>query len=122
MTNFSGKYSSVLIVESVVGHSAFGAGVTVPIVEASNVGVKVGMVGSGVIDGVGVSVGIDVLVFVGIRDGVTVDSLATPVAVTVPLCAQAVRIKIPPSKPIKICFNVFLPIIVRCFYFHYVID
>src|SRR6266542_3034082 len=54
------------------GHSAFGAGVTVTIVEASNVGVKVGMVGRGVIVAVGVSVGIDVFVFVGIGDGVAV--------------------------------------------------
>ena len=55
---------------STLGHSAFGAGVTVRIVEASNVGVKVGMVGRGVMDGVGVSVGSDVCVAVGIEDGV----------------------------------------------------
>jgi len=44
--------------------------VTVTIVETSNVGVKVGMVGRGVMDGVGVSVGSDVCVAVGIEDGV----------------------------------------------------
>jgi hypothetical protein len=50
------------------GHSAFGAGVTVTIVEASNVGVKVGMVGRGVmvgVNGVGVGVGEKVAVTVG---------------------------------------------------------
>jgi hypothetical protein len=45
----------------------------VTIVEASNVGVKVGMVGSGVIDAVGVVVGTGVLVPVGMGDGVAVD-------------------------------------------------
>ena len=45
---------------------------TVTMVEASNVGVKVGIVGRGVIVAVGVSDGIDVLVFVGIGDGVDV--------------------------------------------------
>jgi len=54
------------------GHSAFGAGVTVTMVEASNVGVKVGIVGRGVIVAVGVSVGTDVLVFVRVGDGVDV--------------------------------------------------
>ena len=52
------------------GHSAFGAGVTVIIVEASNVGVKVGMFDRGVMEAVGVSVGTDVLVFVLIGDRV----------------------------------------------------
>ena len=52
----------------------FGAGVNVTIVEASNVGVKVGMVGRGVMDVVGVAVGIKVFVLVGIGDGVAVDS------------------------------------------------
>jgi hypothetical protein len=49
--------------EIVFGHSAFGAGVTVTIVEASNVGVKVGIVGRGVIVSVGgicVGLGVDV--------------------------------------------------------------
>ena len=40
------------------GHSAFGAGVTVTIVETSNVGVKVGMAGRGVMEAIGVVVGI----------------------------------------------------------------
>ena len=42
------------------------------IVEASNVGVKVGMVGRGVTDEVGVAVGMKVFVPVGIGGGVTV--------------------------------------------------
>ena len=56
------------------GHSAPAAGVTVTIVEALNVGVKVGMVGRGVTEAVGVAVGRDVFVLVGTRDGVAVDS------------------------------------------------
>ena len=40
------------------------------IVETSNVGVKVGMAGRGVMDTVGVSVGNTVFVAVGIGDGV----------------------------------------------------
>jgi len=44
--------------------------VTVTIVEASNVGVKVGMVGRGVIEATGVCEGRDVCVAVGIEDGV----------------------------------------------------
>ena len=59
-----------MIAESISGHSAFGAGVTVTIVETSNVGVKLGMVGRGVMDGVCVCVGSDVCVAVGIGDGV----------------------------------------------------
>ena len=43
---------------------------TVTIVEASNVGVKVGMMGRGVMDAVGVVEGRDVCVAVGIGDGV----------------------------------------------------
>jgi hypothetical protein len=46
----------------------------VTIVEASNVGVKVGIVGRGVIDEVGVAEGIDVFVLIGIGKGVAVDS------------------------------------------------
>ena len=42
------------------------------IVETSNVGVKVGMVGSGVMDAVGVAVGGDVRVAVWRGDGVAV--------------------------------------------------
>ena len=53
-------------------HSALGAGVTVTIVETSNVGVKVGMVGRGVMDAVSVAVGMDVCVEVGSGDGVEV--------------------------------------------------
>jgi hypothetical protein len=53
-------------------HSAFGAGVTVTIVRASNVGVKVGMTGRGVMDGAGVSVGTDVIVFVGLGEEISV--------------------------------------------------
>ena len=45
-----------MISGSSFGHSALGAGVTVRIIEASNVGVKVGMVGRGV-GGRGVRVG-----------------------------------------------------------------
>ena len=45
---------------------------TVTIVEASNVGMKVGMVGRGVMDAVGVAEGSAVRVAVGIRDGIDV--------------------------------------------------
>jgi len=57
-----------------LGHSAFGEGVTVRIVETSNVGVKVGMVGRGVMEAVGVVEGSAVRVAsaVGIGDGVAV--------------------------------------------------
>ena len=89
-----------------MGHSAFAAGVTVTIVEASNVGVKVGMVGKGVIDTVGVGVGANVFVLVGIGDGVVVGSCVTVTGGTVPLCAQAVRISAVLSRAIKICFSV----------------
>jgi len=51
------------------GHSAFGAGVTVTIAETSNVGVKVGMVGRGVTDVVGVVVGSAVRVEVAVGSG-----------------------------------------------------
>lgn len=57
------------------GHSAFAAGVTVIIVETSNVGVKVGMVGRGVIEEVGVLVTMDV--FVGRGEGVSVAETVT---------------------------------------------
>jgi len=67
----SEKIFALLIVFS-FGHSVFGAGVTVTIVETSNVGVKVGMVGKGVIEEVGVSVGRNVAVVVGIGDEVDV--------------------------------------------------
>ncbi len=48
------------------GHSAGDAGVTVTIVRASKVGVKVGMVGRGVMDGVaGIFVDTGVVVWLG---------------------------------------------------------
>ena len=89
---------------------------TVTLVEASNVGVKVGMVGRGVIVAVGDSVGI--LVFVGLGDGVAVPLLTigiVAVGVTDGICPHAVRNRIPPSRLSKIGFNVFLPSVVRCF-------
>ena len=58
-----------LSTEIVFGHSAFGAGVTVTIVETSYVGVKVGMVGRGVIDAVGVAEGSAVRVGVVVGSG-----------------------------------------------------
>ena len=45
---------------------------------------------------------------IGIGDGVIVDSRVSVTGVIAPLGAQAVRIKIPPNKRSKICFNVFL--------------
>jgi hypothetical protein len=99
------------------GHSAFVAGVRVTIVLVSNVGVKVGIVGNGVIVVVGVSVGTDVLVFVGKGDGVDVALLTTgtgAVCVTGEVCPQAVKNNIPPSRLIKIGFHVFRLIIVLC--------
>lgn len=66
------------------GHSACGAGVTVTIVEASKVGVKVGIVGRGVIVAVGVWVGIKVFVLVGIGEGVSVASEVMTIGVLVP--------------------------------------
>jgi hypothetical protein len=84
-----------------LGHSAFAAGVTVTIVETSKVGVKVGMVGRGVMDAVGVAVGGEVAVLVGSGDGVTV---ASSVIGTGADCPQAERNKIPLSSPIIICF------------------
>ena len=63
------------------GHSAFGAGVTVTILEASKVGVNVGMVGRGVMDAVGDSVGIDGIVFVGVCNTIGVFTTVTSVLV-----------------------------------------
>ena len=57
------------------GHSAFGAGVTVTIVETPNVGVKVGMVGRGVTVMVVVAEGSDVRV----GDGVDVSRMGAAV-------------------------------------------
>ena len=54
-------------------HSDLGAGVTVSIVETSNVGVKVGMVGRGVVDAVGVAVGSAVRVAVAVGSGYGVE-------------------------------------------------
>ena len=51
------------------GHSAFDAGVTVTIVETSNMGVKVGMVGRGVMDAVSVAEGSAVRVGVAVGGG-----------------------------------------------------
>jgi hypothetical protein len=56
----------------------------VAIVEVSNVGVKVGIVGRGVIDAVGVTVGRDVFVLVGTGDGVVVTFGVTNTGVTIP--------------------------------------
>ncbi|HKJ37996.1 MAG TPA: hypothetical protein VJ972_04425 [Anaerolineales bacterium] len=58
-----------------MGQSAFGAGVTVTIVETSNVGVKVGMVGRGVKDAVDVAEGMDVCAAVDV--GVEVELIET---------------------------------------------
>src|SRR5688572_28086760 len=69
------------------------------------------MVGRGVMDAVGDSVGRDVFVLVGSGDGVIVDSCITVTDVIASLGAQAVRNKIPPNKAIKIRFNVFLLIL-----------
>jgi hypothetical protein len=82
--------------ESIFGHSAFDAGVTVTIVRASNVGVKVGMVGRGVMDAVGVSVGEDVIVIVGVCNTVGVFTALTSVLVAagvhpVVICPHAAR-------------------------------
>jgi hypothetical protein len=48
--------------------------VTVTIVEASKVCVKVGMVGRSVMDAVSVAAGIGVFVLIGIAEGVEVDA------------------------------------------------
>ncbi|HSB01344.1 MAG TPA: hypothetical protein VLE49_11880 [Anaerolineales bacterium] len=83
------------------------AGVTVTIVRASNVGVKVGMVGRGVIVSVGgICVGLGVNVggtIVGIAEGKGGVMLATVAG------AQPVRIKIPLNRPIKNRFIAFRP-------------
>ena len=105
------------------GHSAFGAGVTATIVEASNVGVKVGMFGRGV-GGRGVMVGSlarsrGVLVGKGeeVAIGlvlVAVLRIAVAGMFVGETCPHAVRNKIPLRMLIKICFNVVLPLIVPC--------
>jgi len=78
-----------------LGHSAFDAGVTVTIVEASNVGVKVGMVGRGVMDAVGVADGGRVAVLVGVNDEVDIASSTTGAGAG---CPQAERRTIIASK------------------------
>jgi len=81
--------------KSILGHSALGAGVTVTIVETSNVGVKVEIVGRGVMDAVSVAVGRGVAVLVGVNDGVEVTSSTTGMGAG---CPQAERRKIMASK------------------------
>lgn len=105
------EYIAKLICAGVLGcgHSPLGAGVAMTTVEASNVGVKVGMVGRGVMDAVGVVVGTDVFVLVGIGGGADVDSRVTGTGVTVAAGTQAVSIKIPLNRAINIGFNGFLP-------------
>lgn len=76
------------------------------IVETSNVVVKVGMVGKGVIDAVGVWVG--EVVFVGSGDGVDVAFSMTGTGVD---CPQAERRKIMTRKPIAGFFMVILPLL-----------
>jgi hypothetical protein len=83
-----------------IGHSAFGAGVTVTIVETSNVGVKVGMVGRGVMDAVDVAAGSAVRVGVGIGEDVDVTLSITGIGVD---CPQAVRRKVAVKR---ICQNI----------------
>jgi hypothetical protein len=84
------------------GPSAFGACVTVTMVETSNVGVKVGMVGRGVIDAVGVAD--------GSGDGVDVLETESDVGCDGGVaCPQAVRNKVALSSPIVIRFIIILP-------------
>ena len=92
-----------------VGHSAFGAGVTVTIVETSNFGVKVGMAGRDVIDAVGVGEGSAVCVAVGSRGGVEVALSITGTGVD---CPQAVRRKV---SVMRICQDTFFMSSVRLF-------
>jgi hypothetical protein len=89
------------------GHSAFAAVVTVTIARASNVGVKVGIVGRGVIVWVGgtaVRLGVNVA---GIRVSVPEEEGSEVLAGVAE--AHAVRIKIPLSRLIRICFMACLP-------------
>src|SRR6266496_5403364 len=101
------------------GHSAFGSGVTVTIVETSNVGVKVGMVGRGVM------VMVDSLrgwrgVFDGNGAGAVFETEFVSLTEIVVLgkadtvCPHAVSNKIPPNNPIIIRLIAFLPIIAQC--------
>jgi len=71
-------------------------------VETSNVGVKVGMVGRGVMDAVGVGDGSGVVV----GDGVSERVIGWGRGVT---CPQAVRNRIPLSIVNAICFMCYLP-------------
>src|SRR5258706_2882740 len=84
------------------GHSAFGAGVTVTIVETSNVGVKAGMVGRGVMDAVGVAAGSTVRVAVAVGSGDGVEVVLSIIGAGVD-CPHAVRSKV---IVIRICQNV----------------
>ena len=84
------------------GHSVGDAGVTVTIVRASKVGVKVGMVGRGVMDTVSVAAGWVIRVDVGSRDGVAVELSMTETFVGVggaALIAGAVIFLTAPSSP-----------------------
>ena len=95
----------------IIGHSAFGAGVTVTIIETSNVGVKVGMVGRGVTDAVGVAEGRSVRVAVGNGEGVEVglSILETGVGwVRGEVPPQAARKIALMSSPITRFFTIFL--------------
>ena len=86
---------------------------------------KVGMVGRGVMVAVGVLVEIDVLVIVGAGEAVIIASRKgklVAVGVAGKLCPHAVRTKIPPSRLIKICFNVLLLILVLCSCFAFSYD
>ena len=78
--------------ELLSGHSAFGDGVTVTIVETSIVGVNVGMVGRGVIVEVAVSVGKALRVEIG--EDISVESITVTGATGAAGVVQEVRRKI----------------------------
>lgn len=78
------------------------------IVETSNVGVKVGMVGRGVMDAVGVADGRRVAVLVGVNDEVDIASSTTGAGAG---CPQAERRKIMASKVNASFFMGVLPIL-----------
>ena len=69
---------------------------------------KVGIVGKGVMDAVGVAVGTDVLVFAGIGEGVAVAVCVMITGATVTEGAQAVNSKRLAGSLIKNCFKVFI--------------
>lgn len=95
---------SSFVSELICGHVLGNTGVTVTIVETSNVGVKVGMVGKGVMDAVGVWVGDDV--FDGNGDGVAV---AFSITGTGADCPQAERRNIMMRKAVASFFMMILP-------------